>query len=108
MLEPPFRLCRNGGSISLFDAFSSREPVSTPHQVRGRLSLENALQRAEVVRHGAELPVQFGIAEVADDGIAGTAEGDRTDAAGGSRQDLGTAQRRRRTLTFLGRARDRR
>jgi hypothetical protein len=25
-----------------FDAFSSREPVSTPHQVRGRLSLENA------------------------------------------------------------------
>src|ERR1700730_13274604 len=43
MLEPPFRLCRNGGSRSLFDAFSSREPVSTPHQVRGRLSLENAL-----------------------------------------------------------------
>src|SRR5260370_41914572 len=26
-----------------FDAFSSREPVPTPHQVRGRLSLENAL-----------------------------------------------------------------
>jgi hypothetical protein len=25
-----------------FDAFSSREPVSTPDQVRGRLSLENA------------------------------------------------------------------
>src|SRR5262249_23437444 len=25
-----------------FDAFSSREPVSTPHQVRGRLRLENA------------------------------------------------------------------
>jgi hypothetical protein len=25
-----------------FDAFSLREPVSTPHQVRGRLSLENA------------------------------------------------------------------
>src|SRR3984893_10274269 len=25
-----------------FDALSSREPVSTPHQVRGRLSLENA------------------------------------------------------------------
>src|ERR1019366_10152997 len=35
-LEPfPFRLNRNGGSPSLFDAFSSREPVST--------SLENAL-----------------------------------------------------------------
>jgi hypothetical protein len=27
-------------SISYFDAFSSREPVSTPVQVRGRLSLE--------------------------------------------------------------------
>jgi hypothetical protein len=35
-LEPfPFRLNRNGGSLSCFDAFSSREPVST--------SLENAL-----------------------------------------------------------------
>src|SRR5271154_5966397 len=35
-LEPfPFRLNRNGGSTLLFDAFSSREPVST--------SLENAL-----------------------------------------------------------------
>jgi hypothetical protein len=28
---------------SCFDAFSLREPVSTPVQVRGRLSLENAL-----------------------------------------------------------------
>jgi hypothetical protein len=28
-----------------FDAFSSREPVPTPDQVRGRLSLENALFR---------------------------------------------------------------
>jgi hypothetical protein len=28
----------------LFDAFPSREPVATPHQVRGRLSLENALR----------------------------------------------------------------
>jgi hypothetical protein len=27
----------------LFDAFSSREPVSTPDQIRGRLSLENAM-----------------------------------------------------------------
>src|SRR6185437_3438461 len=37
-LEPfPFRLNRNGGSISLSDAFSSREPVST--------SVENALTR---------------------------------------------------------------
>jgi hypothetical protein len=43
-LEPfPFRLNRNGGSTSLFDAFSSREPVATPDQVRGGLSLENAL-----------------------------------------------------------------
>jgi len=38
--EPfPFRLNRNGASISLFDAFSSREPVP-PDQIRGRLSLE--------------------------------------------------------------------
>src|SRR5712691_8379101 len=29
---------------SCSDAFSSREPVPTPHQVRGRLSLENALR----------------------------------------------------------------
>jgi hypothetical protein len=29
--------------IFCFDAFSLREPVSTPDQVRGRLSLENAL-----------------------------------------------------------------
>src|ERR1700730_14291801 len=28
--------------IIYFDAFSSREPVSTPDRVRGRLSLENA------------------------------------------------------------------
>jgi hypothetical protein len=28
---------------SRFDAFSSREPVPTPDQVRGRLSPENAL-----------------------------------------------------------------
>jgi hypothetical protein len=36
-------LNQNRGSILCFDAFSSREPVSTQHQVRGRLSLENAL-----------------------------------------------------------------
>jgi hypothetical protein len=36
-------LNRNGGSTSLFDAFSLREPVSTPDQIRDRLSLENAL-----------------------------------------------------------------
>ena len=42
--EPfPFRLSRNGALDFSFDAFSRREPVSTPHQVRGRLSLENAL-----------------------------------------------------------------
>jgi hypothetical protein len=29
--------------VSCFDAFSSREPVPTPHPVRGTLSLENAL-----------------------------------------------------------------
>jgi hypothetical protein len=42
--EPfPFRLNRNGALFPCFDAFSSREPVSTPDQVQGRLSLENAL-----------------------------------------------------------------
>jgi len=49
-LELPFRLGPNGGSGSLSDAFSSREPVSTPDQVRGRLSLENALTRLNPVR----------------------------------------------------------
>jgi hypothetical protein len=32
-----------GRTLSFFDAFSSREPVATPDQVRGRLSLENAM-----------------------------------------------------------------
>ena len=32
----------------VFDTFSSREPVSTPDQVRGSLSLENALDLAVV------------------------------------------------------------
>jgi hypothetical protein len=31
--------------LFLSDAFSSREPVSTPHQVRGRLSLESAISQ---------------------------------------------------------------
>jgi hypothetical protein len=31
------------GSSFYFDAFSSREPVPIPDQVRDRLSLENAL-----------------------------------------------------------------
>src|ERR1700682_708748 len=34
---------QNRGSGSRFDAFSSREPVPTPDQVLGSLSLENAL-----------------------------------------------------------------
>jgi hypothetical protein len=36
-------LNQNRALIFCFDAFSSRKPVSTPDQVRGRLSLENAL-----------------------------------------------------------------
>jgi hypothetical protein len=36
-------LNQNRALVFCFDAFSSREPVSTPDQVRGRLSLENAL-----------------------------------------------------------------
>jgi hypothetical protein len=39
------------GSIFCFDAFSSREPVSTPHQVRGRLSLENAMVASVFANH---------------------------------------------------------
>jgi hypothetical protein len=35
---------QNRALIFCFDAFSSREPASTPDQVRGRLSLENALK----------------------------------------------------------------
>src|SRR5580698_10335529 len=50
VLEPfPFRSNRNGSLDSCFDAFSSREPVSTPDQVRGRLSLENALARTRLL-----------------------------------------------------------
>ena len=46
-LEPiRFRLNQNRSSSFCFDGFSSREPVSTPDQVRGRLSLENALSAA--------------------------------------------------------------
>ena len=43
-LEPLFRSDWIGAEAPFpyFDAFSSREPVSTPDQVRGRLSLENA------------------------------------------------------------------
>jgi hypothetical protein len=48
LLEPfPFRWNRNGGSTSLFDAFSSREPVST--------SLENALAIGSVTRNNSSL-----------------------------------------------------
>jgi hypothetical protein len=32
----------------LFDGFSSREPVSTPHQSASRLSLENAINQNSV------------------------------------------------------------
>src|SRR5258708_32626254 len=54
MLSPPMSSSRSSLTSrpelslaldSCFDAFSSREPVSTPDQVRGRLSLENALNR---------------------------------------------------------------
>jgi hypothetical protein len=33
----------NSSCAFLFDALSSREPAATPDQVRGRLSLENAM-----------------------------------------------------------------
>src|SRR5437867_2053142 len=67
---------------SWFAAFSRREPVPTPDQVRGRLSLENALS-LERVRRGAagardQLLVGRGkrlaiVAEAVGDGIAAVA-----------------------------------
>jgi hypothetical protein len=49
------RVRRNyASSAALFDAFSSREPASIPHQVRDRLSLENALAVMKT-RHPAEV-----------------------------------------------------
>jgi hypothetical protein len=63
----------------LFDAFSSREPVSTPDQVRGRLSLENTLLtvvgqdlRANLAQSGSILlqTRQNGIVAVIDYGPA--------------------------------------
>jgi uncharacterized protein (DUF1697 family) len=42
-------ICRENQTLDFcFDAFSLREPVSTPDQVRGRLSLENATGRCEL------------------------------------------------------------
>jgi len=35
------------GLVSCLDAFSQREPASTPHQARGRFLLENALEPAK-------------------------------------------------------------
>jgi hypothetical protein len=39
-------LNRNGGSLSCFDAFSSREPVSTPDHVRGSNLIANRQESA--------------------------------------------------------------
>ena len=52
-------------------------------------------QSAQIIRHVAEFSQQLGVAEFADHGIAGTAEGDRADAAGGLRQQLRRAATRR-------------
>src|SRR5262249_51954908 len=53
-----FALTRRSGSGSYssfcFDAFSSREPVSIPDQVRDRLSLENALGSAKTLRRARD------------------------------------------------------
>src|SRR6185437_12548026 len=54
----------------------------------------------------AERPEQLGVAEFARHWIAAAAERHRADMAGCARQYLGAAQRRRRALTFLRRARD--
>jgi hypothetical protein len=41
------------------------------------------LQSAQIIRHLAEFSEQLSVAEFADHGIAGAAEGDRANAAGG-------------------------
>src|SRR5260370_17722565 len=53
---------QNRGGVPCFDAFSSREPVSTPHQVRRRLprrryAIASKLRVAKSRRRGHELPV---------------------------------------------------
>src|ERR1700682_2152806 len=68
---------------------------------------DEALEPAQIVRHVAEFPQQLRVAEFADHGIAGTAERDGADAAGGPRQDLGAPQCGCRALAFLGGARAR-
>ena len=57
-----------------------------------RLRQIDALQSAQIVRHAAEFSEQLSVAEFADHGIAGAAEGDRADAAGGPRQDFRAPQ----------------
>ena len=62
---------------------------------------------AQIVRHLAEFPEQPSIAEFADHGIAGAAEGNRADASGGARQGFRASQRARRALAFFRGSRDR-
>src|SRR5438477_10042135 len=51
--EPiPFRLNRNGAQSFCFDACSSREPVSTPEQVRSSVPPEQGLPTAPLLSWG--------------------------------------------------------
>jgi hypothetical protein len=59
-----------------------------------------------IIRYVAECPDQLCISELADHGIAGAAESDGADMPRASRQDLGSAQRGRRTLAFFRNACD--
>src|SRR3954454_6425506 len=65
-------------------------------------------QPAQIVRHAAELPKQFGFAELAHHWVTGAAEGDRANAASRARKALRTPQRGCRRLAFFGGACDRR
>jgi hypothetical protein len=42
-----FNEIETGSKFLIWRVFSSREPVSAPHRVRGRLSLENAIMHAQ-------------------------------------------------------------
>src|SRR6202012_1550486 len=62
-LDSGFALCapRNDEGLALafcFDAFSSREPVPIPDQVRDRLSLKDALINRGLADRGAEIRFQ--------------------------------------------------
>src|SRR5690349_19695133 len=70
----------------------SRRPIRDRHALRRRIGSDRDItwgkisvkpsKPAEVVGYAAELPKQFGFAELAHHRVTGAAEGDRADAAG--------------------------